>query len=549
VLKPVEMKKIRIYVHSDYIDRVLHKLGEIGKLHIIDIEESLDEFNDKLQTVEASDKLFKVSSLLSRINSLIDTLKIHGGPKTKVNAKTEFMDEQLNQINNNVDKIEEETQRLLTQLSETEKAKIPSEEVRRKTEQIKLELRNLADKNGSTLLVHKEILEIEMKIEEAKTLMGKTKHTHVFEGWIPETDAENTLGVIKSVSENCCSIDHLKAESDHKESEKPPTLLKNPRFVGVFESLTKAFGMPNYYEIDPTIFWLISFPIIFGLMFGDIAHGVLLFLAGAAFLFIKRKGIELGGTLGQLAKYPINGAPLLIMCGLSSTVAGFLYGDILGSEELYKALTGLEHPIWFSPWHQPMTLLKYSIYIAMIHITFGLILSLVNHIKAKEYKDALVGPIIWLWLYWSFSILILQFKWNAISGILNPSSLGSYVIFHPFIPFIAMIAARTAIHKGEGMTESLESFLSSISHTVSYARILALKMVGSAFTSLFPFSLTLGGFAAFVGGTIFIMILEPLLCSLHTLRLHWVEWFLKFYQGTGFTYQPFIFFRKFTIPA
>jgi V/A-type H+-transporting ATPase subunit I len=183
----------------------------------------------------------------------------------------------------------------------------------------------------------------------------------------------------------------------------------------------------------------------------------------------------------------------------------------------------------------------------MIQISFGLILGLINHLKNHEIKEAIVGPMMWVWLYWSFCILILKFKWNVVMALMNFSMLGTYVAFHPVIPLIFMLLLRSISHGMKGMTEALESFLASISHTVSYARILALKMVHSAFTIIFPFSLTIGGFIAFVIGTMFIMTLESLLAFLHSLRLHWIEWFLKFYKGTGHVYQPFVITRRFTI--
>jgi V/A-type H+-transporting ATPase subunit I len=574
VLKPIAMKKVRIFIHRDYVDLVLHRLGEIGTFQVIDIKDDLDEFDDKLHVAGTSDKLFKISSLLSRVNSLIDALQIKKIPATKVSTEVPITEERLNQISSKVGIIEEETQKILTQLSELEKTKIMKQEAKQKNEQLKQQLMGLAQENGDSLLISREELEIEKSVEEVKTFMGSTKYTHVIEGWVPNSDLKRTEDAVKAASEGYyLTTFPLSKNYEHEGDERklPPTSLKNPRLIKVFESLTKAFGIPNYHEIDPTIFWLFSFPIIFGLMFGDIGHGALLFTGGVLFHYVKKKGVKISGAFGQIVNYPLGGATLLMLCGITSIIIGFLYGEVFGSEKLYSTLVqslgfriiwtegptpvikDVIEPItsrniyWFSPWHHPMSLLKYSIYIGMIQISFGLILSVINHLKNHEVKEAVVGPMMWVWLYWSFCILILKFKWNVVMALMNFSMLETYVVFHPVIPLMFMLLLRSISHGMKGMTEALESFLASVSHTVSYARILALKMVHSAFTIIFPFSLTIGGFITFVIGTMFIMTLESLLAFLHSLRLHWIEWFLKFYKGTGHVYQPFVITRRFTI--
>ena len=59
-------------------------------------------------------------------------------------------------------------------------------------------------------------------------------------------------------------------------AEDPPTKINHSKFVKPFEELTKLYGLPHYDELDPTPFIAISFPILFGLMFGDIGHGLIL---------------------------------------------------------------------------------------------------------------------------------------------------------------------------------------------------------------------------------------------------------------------------------
>jgi vacuolar-type H+-ATPase subunit I/STV1 len=119
----------------------------------------------------------------------------------------------------------------------------------------------------------------------------------------------------------------------------------------------------------------------------------------------------------------------------------------------------------------------------------------------------------------------------------------------------------------EGFMEGIEKLIESISNTISYSRILALNMAHAGFAKTFLF---IGGVAAaeingilaqistggtmfivsLIGmlllGTVFVLLMEGLLSFIHTLRLHWVEAYLKFYAGTGNNYEPLAIPHKWT---
>jgi len=95
------------------------------------------------------------------------------------------------------------------------------------------------------------------------------------------------------------------------------------------------YGVPRYGEIDPTVLFAVSFVLMFGMMFGDVGHGLTIALAG---LLLRRR-------LGQFAA-------LAIAIGASSTVFGLLYGSVFGFEHLLPAL-------WMSPLTDPMRMLAW----------------------------------------------------------------------------------------------------------------------------------------------------------------------------------------------
>ena len=116
------------------------------------------------------------------------------------------------------------------------------------------------------------------------------------------------------------------------EKEDPPTKISNNRFVKPFEVITKLYGLPKYGEVDPTPFMAISFPILFGLMFGDMGHGLILLGGGLAVGLLVKKNEAIKSM-----------AYIMAMCGLAATIAGALFGEFFGKE------LPPPFPLWFRP--------------------------------------------------------------------------------------------------------------------------------------------------------------------------------------------------------
>jgi vacuolar-type H+-ATPase subunit I/STV1 len=286
---------------------------------------------------------------------------------------------------------------------------------------------------------------------------------------------------------------------------------------------------------------------------------------------VNRKGVK----TSELFEYMLKGSPLLIMCSIAAILFGFLYGELFGSElyfhivdtnihkifgfsilalvegssqYLENGLSGIAGfsipvPFPFSPFENPMLLLLISLYVAIIQITFGLILGLINEIRKGSVKEAILGPGLWLWFYSSCAYLFLRYKSELLTVVFQRADiLGIYLI----LPALVIIIARTAVHGMDGFGHALESLISSLSNSISYGRILALALTHGAFSKLLLMFLELEGTLMVIIGFImwafftFLLIIcfEGLLSFIQTLRLHWVEWFLKFYSGDGYEYEP-----------
>ena len=156
----------------------------------------------------------------------------------------------------------------------------------------------------------------------------KTDRYYIICGWMGESDFPKFEKAIENDPKIVCV-----PENAEDTGETPPTKLKNPKLFKPYEMYVKMYGLPNYKELDPTIFVAITYSFIFGAMFGDWGQGLCLLI--------------LGGILYKIKKAPLFG---IISCaGVFSTLFGFLFGSCFGFENVTPAL-------WLRPRTSKITL-------------------------------------------------------------------------------------------------------------------------------------------------------------------------------------------------
>lgn len=533
------MAKVSCFVHKNYVEQLISNLGEHNIIHLTELQ---FDILIKSEVSEFQEKNKEITSLLSRINFIFTNLRLKQQMLKDSNIKWEDTDSLINESKKNIEVIEakiKEIDKETDALESQQKIAIPRFRLRKtKFKIMRIEIVKEFNEMLQYLLMR---LTAKKLIFQVINEMPHTREVYFFEGWVTKERLKEFSKIIKNKSEgmgaliqkNEISTDIKKAT---KKIGKPPSLIKYPRVTGIFASfaaITKAFGVPDYYEFDPTPFFLITFPVLFGMMYGDVGHGVLLFVI-TFLIYISRNRFSF--NKGSVINYAIDGAPLLMFCSISSIIFGFLYGEMFGSEEWFFQITGIKEAIWFSPMHHPNALLKYSLYAGIIQISFGIIINIWNKISSKQFKDALFGTVPFLIFYFSFSYLLISRGWDFINILYEPITLSLFVI----LPFAAMITGKLYLEGYLGINKSLEQLLTSFSHTISYARIMALKLIGIAFSKMLLPTNTIGLIPFILGTLLLITIFETMLIFLHTLRLHWIEWFSKFYQGTGIQFQPFI---------
>lgn len=430
------------------------------------------------------------------------------------------------------------------------------EESKKRLAELKEKLTEIGAKDGNYLLVQREIIAAERSFEQAKGYCGKTESTSMIEGWMPTAKINQTKSALADICANEVIVKDWA-------SRNAPTRLQNPKgpVMSIFEKLTVGFGVPRSDEIDPTVLWLITYPIFFGFMFGDVGNGLVVMLVSAIIYMYKRRGLTIPdnayGGLGGVFNMVIQGSALLVLSGASAIVVGFLYGTVFGNVEWFRLLTGLPGPLWFEPFDNIRLMLRLSITIGVLHIISGLILDILNRFRAKDYRELISGPVVWLWFYGAFGLTILQYGLRFPNYLFDPKNTVD-IFLRMGVPLIAMLVLKLWTDGPMGLMHAFENLLASLSHTISYVRILAMKLIDDVFLHLFLGVLVFFGASGTIAGaalgwvlfaaltTVLILILETAFVFMQSLRLHWVEWFLKFYAGSGTAFKPYGIERTYT---
>jgi len=404
--------------------------------------------------------------------------------------------------------------------------------------------RGLANDEGARIKGLAVLSEIFDARTRALADSSSTQATVLMQAWIPERSLKD---IEIELSRACDGLATLYAEEEinphnnpgeglAKETDPaPPTLIRAPIWTRPLQSVIDNFGIPGYSETNPLLFMIVTFPVMYGLMFGDFGEGPLILLLGLFLWRTKKKGKSLGDFFQPF----VNGAELIVMLAIGITIFGLVFGDFFGFES--STVFGFK-PI-FSPLQGEVsvgsvTVPRYMVFtlaFGVFHLLFGMSLGVYNLIRRSEWKEAFFGPLCSAWFYAAGVFVIAQI---ALAGFKFSIALQNPL----YLPLVFAPLVLSAWKEG-GM-HAMELFIQSISNTFSYLRIWALNLAD--FYVKFAIFLALGGPAitpfSLLGaalGNLLVMILEGLIVFVQDLRLHWVEWFGKFYEGTGIPFSPY----------
>ena len=363
---------------------------------------------------------------------------------------------------------------------------------------------------------------------------GEVSGMFVLSGWIPA----DTLAVIKKTVEEDAPMTTVMVEETKDISYsgiRVPTLLQNNSFFRAFQDIVSMYSLPSYGEIDPSPIVAISFILFFGFMFGDIGHGLMIFLGS---MFMVKRGM-MKRSFGQVMK----------SAAVSSMVFGVLYGSIFGMEDIIPAL-------WLSPMHDTNKLLIIAICLGVFMISLGLILNMIKQYRARDFGRLLFDGqgMAGLMLYWTMAALAAIYmtgtKIPEIAADIMWGGIGVMMLLMIFRD----ILARYLLHQKDekesvvlNLFEIMHNLMSFVSNTASFVRLaaFALNHVGlsmavimlSEMVHSLPGGIVMKGIILIIGNIV-IVCLEGLIVFIQTLRLEYYEFFGKFYKGGGSEFKP-----------
>uniref|UniRef100_A0A3B3U6K6 V-type proton ATPase subunit a n=1 Tax=Poecilia latipinna TaxID=48699 RepID=A0A3B3U6K6_9TELE len=305
----------------------------------------------------------------------------------------------------------------------------------------------------------------------------------IAEVWCPVSDLANLRGALEKGSRKGDAtvpsfVNRIPS------SDTPPTLLRSNKFTTGFQSIVEAYGVGDYREISPAPYTIITFPFLFAVMFGDLGHGVIMSLF-ALWMVLTEKNQKKKRSSNEIWMTFFHGRYIILMMGLFSIYTGLIYNDcfskslnIFGSGWSVKAMftnqqwtnktvqtnalltldpnvSGVfsgPYPFGIDPiWNLAVNRLsflnsykmKMSVIVGVIHMSFGVVLSVFNHFVYLLFLPELLF-LICLFGYLVFMIL---YKWLAFSA--RNSSQAPSILIHFINMFVMQGKDVTPLYPGQ----------------------------------------------------------------------------------------------------
>jgi len=412
-------------------------------------------------------------------------------------------------------------------------------------------------------------------LREVARLLANTLTTRtiaVFRGFVDRRDRKKLVETLRRAVGDRFILESLGVRRAH---ERVPTKVELPRFLRPFHTLVSMYGEPEPDEIVPTIFVAVTFPLIFGLMFPDMGHGLLVLLF--ALWYFRGKQSDW--------KY------ILAVVGAASMITGFLAGEffgplvakMIGLPKLWESL-GFETPPLAQPTYAIeehlgrevanellFNIISISLWIGAFMLSFGAFLGVVGALLRGDKLEAVTSKLpMFVFLLAVTSPFLLTMDAAEGGAILKQAllekgaggPLQAFVFYGVIIgllwkmlgePIALAIEGENPLHGlGHGFMEAYEMLLMALGNIPSFLRIMGLGLAHSGlmlgFTQLFhtiahsevlPHAIAVvAAWLVYAAGNLMVAALEAIIAFAHSLRLHFYEWFSKFYRGTGIRFQP-----------
>ncbi|MGL4986735.1 MAG: V-type ATP synthase subunit I [Treponemataceae bacterium] len=442
-----------------------------------------------------------------------------------------------------------------------------TELAKKELDSITQERQNYADTHTQSLLSLLQSFSIGMQVQILRNKLESTQMVYRITGWIPGYEMDSFTKKLDEITAGRIAITQYVPEevpTVRDGYEKVPVKLNHGKFVGSFERLVFSYGAPLYGTIDPTPLVAFFFTLLFGIMFGDLGQGLVFVLIGILLSnnIVKIKGWNKFG-------------PIFIAIGISSSFMGLLTGEFFANGNVLKPFSRFVTGLFGEPRNYILHILPsggtidklfmfflFTIAIGFIINSIGLIINIANQFLLKRYGAALFGKtgLSGAFFFWyvvfmiirifAFTSTIMWWDWVVIA-----TTLFGVFMAHPLERLV--MRHRPIFEHGfgsafiEGMIEILEIILNYLSNSVSFLRVGAFALAHAVLGTII-FTLTnkmadlhfAGGVFVMILGNGIVIVLEGMIVAIQVIRLHYYEFFSKFFTETGKEFKPFEFQYK-----
>uniref|UniRef100_A0A8C2CAM8 V-type proton ATPase subunit a n=1 Tax=Cyprinus carpio TaxID=7962 RepID=A0A8C2CAM8_CYPCA len=238
-------------------------------------------------------------------------------------------------------------------------------------------------------------------------------------------------------------------------NDTPPTLIRTNKFTSGFQNIVDAYGVSSYREVNPAPYTIITFPFLFAVMFGDFGHGIIMALF-ALWMVLYENDRKLKKSRNEIWNIFFEGRYIILLMGIFSVYTGLIYNDcfskslnLFGSGWNVSAMfvsgvwspstlrsnsflaldpnvTGVfkgAYPLGIDPiWNlasNRLTFLnsykmKMSVIIGIIHMTFGVVLGVFNHLHFRRTFNLyliFIPELLFLLCLFGYLVFMIIYKW------------------------------------------------------------------------------------------------------------------------------------------